>query len=210
MATLTAAYTRGIFPWFSDDQPILWWSTAPRMVLPTADFVLSASLRKQLKRMLRQQTLVLRIDSAFERVIRACACSPRPGQSGTWITEDMIQAYVKLHQAGHAHSVETWIDGTLVGGLYAVSVGRMVYGESMFSNVSNASKMALAGLVAHCRAQNMPAIDCQQQTAHLASMGATPITRSEFEDLLTTLTRQAPASWRFEPASWQNVLGGCA
>ncbi len=207
VVTLTAAYTHGIFPWFSADQPILWWSTAPRMVLPTADFVLSASLRKQLRRLLRQQTLELRIDSAFERVIRACAHSPRPGQSGTWITEDMIRAYIELHHAGHAHSVETWINDTLVGGLYAVSVGRMVYGESMFSNVSNASKMALAGLVAHCRAHEMPTIDCQQQTPHLASMGATPITRSEFENLLTTLTRQAPASWRFEPANWQNVLG---
>ncbi len=177
------------------------------MVLQTADFVLSASLRKQLRSMLKKGTLHLRINASFERVIRACAGSPRHGQSGTWITEDIIQAYIKLHHSGHAHSVETWIDGALVGGLYAVSVGRMVYGESMFSQVSNASKMALAGLVAHCRANSMPAIDCQQQTSHLASLGARPVPRRVFEDWLVQLTPQAPTSWGFLPSCWSLVLG---
>lgn len=205
--TLTAAYTQGIFPWFSADQPILWWSTAPRMVLLTSDFVLSNSLRKQLKRMLKLGTLELRFDTVFERVIRACANSPRTGQAGTWITEDMIDAYTALHHAGRAHSVEAWVDGKLAGGLYAVSVGRMVYGESMFCDVSNASKMALAGLVAHCRANDLPAIDCQQQTPHLASLGAQPVSREIFQDLLATLTRQPCPNWSFDPACWHNVLG---
>lgn len=207
VATLTAAYTRGIFPWFSDGQPILWWYTFPRMVLQTADFVLSASLRKQLRSMLKKGTLDLRFNTSFEQVIRACAASPRHGQSGTWITEDMIQAYVKLHLSGHAHSVETWVGDTLVGGLYAVSVGHMVYGESMFSHVSNASKMALVGLVAHCRANSMPVIDCQQQTSHLASLGAKPVPRQVFDDWLVQLTPQVPTSWTFDPICWGLVLG---
>lgn len=210
VATLTAAYTRGIFPWFSDDQPILWWYTSPRMVLQTADFVLSDSLRKQLRRLLKKGNLSLRFNTSFEQVMRACATSPRHGQSGTWITEDMIQAYISLHRSGHAHSIETWIDGALVGGLYAVSVGRMVYGESMFSHVSNASKMALAGLVAHCRTNSMPAIDCQQQTSHLASLGAKPVPHQLFDDWLRQLTPQAPTSWAFDPSCWGTVLGAGA
>lgn len=210
VATLVAAYTRGIFPWFSGDQPILWWSTAPRMVLKTADFVFSNSLRKQLRRMHKLGELDVRFNTVFERVIRACASSPRPGQLGTWITEDMIQAYVALHNAGHAHSVETWHHGKLVGGLYAVAIGRMVYGESMFSHVSNASKTALAALVAHCRANDMPVIDCQQHTAHLASLGAAPLPRQQFEACLQTLTTQTSANWSFDAGSWRQVLGDFA
>jgi len=204
--TLVAAYSRGIFPWFSDGQPILWWSTAPRMVLRTSDFKLSHSLRKQLRQFLHSDRLVIRVDSAFPAVIRACAASPRPGQNGTWITSGMVNAYIDLHHAGYAHSVETWLDGEMVGGLYLISVGHMVYGESMFSHVSNASKIALAGLVAHCLACKLPVIDCQQQTAHLASLGGKPVSRTEFEAMLTQLIGCPDVDWTFDKSCWAHLL----
>lgn len=204
--SLVSAYTQGIFPWFSDGQPILWWTTSPRMVLLPRNFKLSHSLRKLLRQLLKQDRLHLRINSDFATVIHHCANNPRKGQNGTWITADMQQAYIDLHEAGYAHSVETWLDGKLVGGLYLVSIGHMVYGESMFSLVSNASKMALAGLIAHCRANNLPLIDCQQQTSHMTSMGGAPVSRELFEASLVQLTGQPAANWTFDPGCWAPLL----
>lgn len=204
--TLLRAYAEGIFPWYSNDQPVLWWSPDPRMVLRTGNFRLHPSLRKEIRAGLRSGKLEIRVDTAFETVIQACAQMPRAGQSGTWIVPDMVQAYTSLHQAGHAHSVETWWDGQLAGGLYCVNLGCMVFGESMFSRRSNASKMALAALVACCRAWHIPAIDCQQNTAHLASLGATEEPRSRF--LLTVreaIRTQAPV-WHFDPLYWNALL----
>lgn len=204
--TLVAAYSRGIFPWYSAGQPILWWSTDPRMVLETDQFRLHRSLRKTLTRLLREQRLEVRFDHDFERVIRACAHTPRDGQNGTWILPAMVEAYVRLHQSGLAHSVETWIDGELAGGLYCVNLGAMVYGESMFSRQSDASKLALAALVAFCRAHAMPLIDCQQNTAHLASLGGQLMPRDAFcRHVRMALSHPTP-HWEFQPVYWQNIL----
>jgi len=177
---LLAAYQRGIFPWFSEGQPILWWSTDPRMVLRTADFRISDSLRKTLKKIARDgQRWEVRFDSAFEQVMRACA-APRRDGPGTWISEDIIAGYTGLHQQGFAHSSELWLDGELVGGAYGVSIGTMFYGESMFARVTDGSKVALAYLVHFLRQHGVELIDCQQETGHLASLGAKPIPRKEF------------------------------
>ncbi|MBN4841548.1 leucyl/phenylalanyl-tRNA--protein transferase, partial [Citrobacter braakii] len=165
------AYSNGIFPWYSTGQPVLWWSPDPRMVLHVDEFRVRRSFRKVLHRFLKDPRCEVRIDSAFGDVIRACARTPRPGQDGTWIVPDMQAAYRALHRAGHAHSVEAWWDGELVGGLYLVNLGRAVFGESMFTHRRDASKMALAALVAACRAWGVALIDCQQQTRHLASLG---------------------------------------
>lgn len=203
---LRAAYRRGIFPWYSDGQPILWWSTSPRMVLPAHEFKLSRSLRKSLLRFLRTPGCEIRFDHDFAGVIQACAGTERAGQPGTWIVPDMVQAYCRLHEAGVTHSVETWAHGRCVGGLYAVNLGRMVFGESMFALQTDASKMALAALIAFCRRQQMPLIDCQQQTRHLASLGARPIPRAEFESHLSqTVDLPAPVRWAYDPANWQQL-----
>ena len=206
VTTLCQAYRHGIFPWYSSGQPILWWSTNPRMVLRTAHFRLASSLRKQIRSLIKQNRLEIHFDHHFSQVIRLCATTPRHGQSGSWIIPDMVEAYMALHTAGHAHCVETWLDGQLVGGLYAVNIGRMVYGESMFSHVSNASKIALCALVAFCRTQEMPLIDCQQETAHLASMGANPVARSVFLREMQQLIDQPRPHWTFSPAHWESVL----
>lgn len=204
--TLVAAYSRGIFPWYSAGQPILWWSTDPRMVLETRAFRLHRSLRKTIQQWLREGRLEIRFDDEFERVIRACAHTPREGQTGTWILPAMVEAYIRLHDAGMAHSVETWIDGELCGGLYCINLGNMVYGESMFSRQSNASKVALAALVAFCRAKDLPLIDCQQDTAHLASLGGRLMPRDEFcAHVRTALPHPAP-QWDFSPVYWQTLL----
>jgi leucyl/phenylalanyl-tRNA--protein transferase len=180
---LLQAYRRGIFPWFSEGQPILWWSTDPRMVLFTERFVISDSLRKKLKQVHKSMQnggrWQVRFDSAFERVMRACA-APRKDGAGTWISEEIIAGYTGLHQQGYAHSSEVWLDGELVGGAYGVCIGHMFYGESMFARVSDASKIALSYLVHFLQRHNVALIDCQQETAHLASLGAIPIPRSEF------------------------------
>ncbi|WP_426339310.1 leucyl/phenylalanyl-tRNA--protein transferase [Pseudoduganella sp. S-14] len=177
---LLAAYQRGIFPWFSEGQPILWWSTDPRMVLRTADFKISDSLRKTLKKIARDgQRWEVRFDSAFEQVMRACA-APRRDGPGTWISEDIIAGYTGLHQQGFAHSSELWLDGELVGGAYGVSIGTMFYGESMFARVTDGSKVALAYLVHFLRRHGVELIDCQQETGHLASLGARSIPRKDF------------------------------
>ncbi|MDR2128977.1 MAG: leucyl/phenylalanyl-tRNA--protein transferase [Burkholderiaceae bacterium] len=205
--TLTAAYAQTIFPWFNAGEPILWWSPDPRMVLAVQDFRLHRSLRKRLRRFQNDPACAIRIDSDFERVIRACSEAPRSGQSGTWIGQDMIAAYLDLHAAGHAHSVETWAGGQLVAGLYCVSVGRAVFGESMFTRVADGSKIAIAALVAFCRAHGLPLIDCQQRTPHLASLGAREIPRQQFLDQVTALSAQpAPASWQFQPVYWNALM----
>jgi leucyl/phenylalanyl-tRNA--protein transferase len=180
---LLMAYRNGIFPWFSEGQPILWWSTDPRMVLMTSDFRITDSLRKTLRKVQRSMDLdgrwQIRFDSAFEDVMRACA-APRRDGPGTWISEDIIKGYGGLHRAGYAHSAEVWLDGELVGGAYGVSIGRMFYGESMFARVTDASKIALAYLVRFLRSHGVAMIDCQQETGHLASLGAAPIPRAQF------------------------------
>ncbi len=206
VATLQSAYTQGIFPWYSAGQPVLWWSPDPRMVLRVPDFKLHRSLRKTLQKFSYNPGCELRIDHDFAAVITACSASPREGQSGTWIVPDMVQAYVDLHAAGLAHSVETWIDGQLVGGLYCTSVGGAVFGESMFSRASDASKIALAALVALCRAQGVAQIDCQQNTAHLASLGAREMPRDEFCAAVALAAAQPPLQWRFDPVYWQQLF----
>jgi len=206
VSTLHRAYSGGIFPWFSEGQPILWWSTDPRMVLHTDEFRLHRSLRKTLTRFVAGSDCELRIDSAFDQVIRACATSPRPGQNGTWIVPAMVRAYQAFHRAGFAHSVETWIDGELAGGLYCVAVGRAVFGESMFSRQPDASKIALAGLVAFCRHHGIPVIDCQQNTRHLASLGAREVARAAFVQHATRAATQAAPRWQFDPVYWDSIL----
>jgi leucyl/phenylalanyl-tRNA---protein transferase len=211
--TLVSAYSQGIFPWYSAGQPILWWSTDPRMVLEPASFRLHRSLRKTIQALLRAGRLEVRMDHDFERVIRACAHTSREGQSGTWILPPMVQAYSRLHQAGVAHSVETWIDDELAGGLYCINLGAMVFGESMFSRQSNASKVALAALVAFASENALPLIDCQQNTPHLASLGARLMGRQAFcAQVRQALAHRSPV-WRFQPVYWQKILTegpGCA
>lgn len=206
VATLVRAYAQGIFPWFSLGQPVLWWSPEPRMVLQTRHFRLHRSLRKSLLHFRSHPRCEVRFDSAFEAVIKACAGKPRAGQNGTWIVPHMVQAYSDLHRAGHAHSVETWIDGELAGGLYCVNLGRMVFGESMFAHQTDASKIALAALVAFCRASGMTMIDCQQNTGHLASLGAAEISRAKFADHLRQTVGQIAPAWKFEPLYWNQIL----
>jgi len=191
---LIDAYRHGIFPWFSDGEPVLWWSPDPRMVLVPAEFKISRSLRKRLK----QDGHEVRVDSSFERVMRACA-APRDGQAGTWITDDMIAAYVEMHRHGLAHSVETWIGGELMGGLYGVSLGRMFYGESMFTRATDASKIALAHLASQLHRWEFGLIDCQMATGHLASLGARAISRAAFVRRLVELVNlEPPRTWRFD------------
>ena len=178
-ARLLIAYQQGIFPWFSEGQPILWWSTNPRMVLMTEEFKVSDSLRKSIKKRSIDPRWEIKFDTAFEAVMRACA-APRRDGTGTWISEEIISGYCALHVRGYAHSAELWLDGQLVGGAYGVCIGRMFYGESMFARVTDASKIAMAYLVHFLRANGVGMIDCQQETAHLASMGARPISRDDF------------------------------
>jgi leucyl/phenylalanyl-tRNA---protein transferase len=190
---LLLAYRQGIFPWFSDGQPILWWSTDPRMVLLCHHFVVSHSLKKTLKKVARSMhgggEWEVRFDTAFEEVMRACA-GPRRGDFGTWISDDIVAGYCGLHHQGYAHSSELWHGGELVGGAYGVCIGKMFYGESMFARVSDASKVALAYLVSFLKANGVTMIDCQQQTAHLASLGASPISRAAFIEHLQVATEQ--------------------
>ena len=195
---LLEAYSQGIFPWFNDGQPVLWWSPDPRMVLRPGDFRLRRSLRQSLQRWLRHPGFSLSFDRDFGQVIRRCSASPRAGQNGTWIVPAMVQAYEELHRAGHAHSAEVWLDGELVAGLYFVALGHAVFGESMFTTISDGSKMALAALVQVCKQHGIVAIDCQQNTPHLASMGAKEMSRSAFLNLTHT-AKQAPSP------DWQNA-----
>jgi len=204
-STLCKAYAQGIFPWFSDGQPILWWSPDPRMVLEMSAFELHRSLRKTLQKFRLSPRCEIRMDTVFDEVIQACSKSPREGQSGTWIQPDMVQAYCTLHQAGFAHSVETWMDGQLVGGLYCVALGKAVFGESMFTRVADASKVALAALVCFCRHHGVTLIDCQQNTRHLASLGAHEIPRADFLARIRLAQEEAPPQWHFDPLYWSEL-----
>lgn len=173
---LLDAYRRGIFPWYSPGQPPLWWSPNPRMVLFPDELKVSRSLAKRLK----SKDYEIRIDTAFRDVMLACASTPRPDQEGSWIVPEILEGYCALHALGYAHSVETWMGGKLVGGLYGVAIGRMFYGESMFHHVTDASKLAFVHLVRHLQRHGYAMIDCQMHTPHLASLGAREIPRNEF------------------------------
>ena len=210
LAHLCSAYSQGIFPWFSDDQPILWWSPDPRMVLVPAEFRLHRSLRRVLEKFRRGLCCEIRVDHDFGAVIHACATTPRNGQEGTWIVPDMVAAYTALHAAGHAHSIETWVDGQLVGGLYCIGLGRAVFGESMFALRTDASKIALAALVCLCRRQGVKLVDCQQNTRHLASLGAREMARAQFAAHLQEAQRHAPLQWNFESLYWDELLSSPA
>ena len=191
--TIIAAYSRGIFPWFSDNQPILWWSPDPRMVLFPAEFKVSKSLAKTVNRKLFE----IRFDSAFAEVISACS-EPRQQGGGTWIVAEMQVAYAQLHTLGVAHSIESWRDGKLVGGLYGLALGRMFFGESMFARETDASKVALVALVDKLKRDGFELIDCQQETGHLASFGARPVARDNFVQRLKELinSNQINSAWR--------------
>jgi leucyl/phenylalanyl-tRNA--protein transferase len=196
MARLLEAYSRGIFPWFNEDDPVLWWSPDPRMVLFTDELRVSRSLGKTI----RSGVFSVTFDTSFEDVMRGCA-EPRAGQDGTWISESMLEAYTSLAAAGYAHSVEVWSDSVLVGGVYGVSIGRMFFGESMFSRVSNASKVGLALLCRQLRRWSFDVIDCQLPTSHLASLGAREIRRSTFVALVDRLSvlPGVAAPWHLDP-----------
>lgn len=198
---LRAAYAQGIFPWYSQDEPPLWWSPDPRMVLKCEELHISHSLAKRLRQIARAQaagdfSLAVTVDTAFGSVIRSCARSALNGQPGTWITQEMQLAYEAWHVVGQAHSIETWLDGELVGGLYGVSLGRMFYGESMFSRASDASKIAFVHLVAFLKQRGVTLIDCQMKTDHLASLGAKVIARAEFLEHVQANVRQPSLDWQ--------------
>ncbi|MBC8006688.1 MAG: leucyl/phenylalanyl-tRNA--protein transferase [Prolixibacteraceae bacterium] len=198
VARLVEAYGSGIFPWFNHGQPILWWSPDPRMVLVPADLKVSRSLVKAL----RNSRFEIRADTAFREVMINCRM-PRPNQEGTWITAPMVEAYCELHRNGIAHSVETWLDGELVGGLYGLALGRAFFGESMFMRATDASKVALVTLVRQLERWGFGLVDCQMNTAHLASFGAREILRADFTRRLQDLIHypSVPAPWRLTPPS---------
>lgn len=203
---LLESYGKGIFPWFSDGQPVLWWSPDPRMVLRPTQFRFHRSLRQTLKRWLRQHGFELTFDRDFSQVIRRCSASPRSGQSGTWIVPSMVQAYEDLHRAGYAHSAEVWLDGELVAGLYFVALGHAVFGESMFTTITDGSKMALACLVSVCLQHGVPMIDCQQNTRHLASLGAREIPRSDFVAQVHQGCQKPPIAWDRQSLYWHMLM----
>jgi leucyl/phenylalanyl-tRNA--protein transferase len=180
------------------------------MVLETSAFKLHRSLRKTLQKFRASPSCEIRFDSAFDAVIQSCSQSPRDGQSGTWIGPEMVRAYGALHRAGFAHSVETWTDGQLVGGLYCVALGKAVFGESMFTRVPDASKIAMAALVCFCRFHGIGLIDCQQNTRHLASLGAREVPRADFLARIAPATLEVPPHWRFEPLYWSELLTAAA
>jgi leucyl/phenylalanyl-tRNA--protein transferase len=194
---LVDAYRHGIYPWYSAGQPLLWWSPDPRMVLFVDEFRMSRSLAKRVRR----GEFEIRIDTAFDAVIEGCANAPREGQYGTWITREMVDAYRRLHTLGYTHSVEAWQADELVGGLYGIALGRVFFGESMFARATDASKVCLAALVASLQQRGTVMIDCQQETEHLASMGARAIPRRLFARRLSELIHSdaAPAGWTAGP-----------
>lgn len=206
-ARLLDAYSQGIFPWYNEGEPILWWSPSPRMVLFPPEIRITRSLGKTL----RQGRFEVRCDTVFHRVLQKCA-EPRPDQNGTWISPEIRAAYQRLHELGYAHSVESWQDGELVGGLYGIALGRVFYGESMFSRVSDASKAALCHLAKYLEIAGFAVIDCQMTTAHLKSMGGREIPRAEFGRGLRAWTHTPPveshtetnvdAATRIQPGRW--------
>lgn len=199
-ARLIEAYGRGIFPWFSNGEPVLWWTPSPRMVLMLDEFKVSKSFGKTIDKAIQDPEFEIHVNKSFSRVMQACA-GPRRHGIGTWISGPMIDAYTELHDMGLAHSLEVYEEGQLTGGLYCVSLGRMVFGESMFSWRPNASKMALGALVAWLKAHESVVIDCQQRTDHLASLGGREIDRQDFESLVHRLTAMSALPWRESPPS---------
>lgn len=200
---LVHAYASGVFPWYSEGHPILWWSPDPRLVLDIGPEGVRAPRR--LARYLRAAGFSCTIDRAFDRVIRACADTPRPGQSGTWLLPEMIEAYEALHAAGFAHSCEVWRDGELAGGIYGVALGRAFFGESMFHAVPHASKAALLALCGQLGAWGFEFLDCQQTTPHMLALGAREISRREFLDRLAGALRgkSLRGGWAFlDPPPW--------
>jgi len=203
---LLLAYQQGIFPWFSPGDPILWWSPDPRMVLYPQELHIPRSLAKTV----RNRPYEIRLDTAFRRVIEACAQSPRPGQDGTWIVPEVADAYSRLHELGWAHSAECWMDGELVGGLYGVAIGKMFYGESMYAHRPDASKLAFVHLVQWLRAAGFGLIDCQMRTAHLSRFGGREISRSEFLATMRRLIAQPGLTghWQYQPPAGLGGLNG--
>lgn len=192
---LVDAYARGIFPWFSEGDPVLWWCPDPRMVLETGAVHVSRSLKRRLKK----RDYVVTLDRAFRQVLQECA-APRDHEKGTWLVPAMIRAYERLHRAGLAHSVEVWMDDQLAGGLYGVALGRMFYGESMFSRQTDGSKIAIAYLCTQLQRWGFPIIDCQMRTSHLATLGAREMPRREFVALVGRLVKEAgrPGPWKLD------------
>jgi leucyl/phenylalanyl-tRNA--protein transferase len=207
---LVSAYSQGIFPWFSAGQPILWWSPTPRMVLPIADFRMHRSLAKTIQHYRLTPSFELCFDGAFDQVIENCSGKQRKGQAGTWIVPAMVDAYQKLHRAGFAHSAEVWLNGQLVAGLYFVCLGKAVFGESMFTHISNGSKMALSALVHICRRHGIEMVDCQQNTAHLASLGAREVPRSTFLESVSRHLLATSPDWKNQTIDWSTLTAKAA
>jgi len=206
MTRLLESYSHGIFPWFSSGQPVLWWSPDPRMVLQTRHFRFHRSLRQSIKRWRLNPRFSLCFDRDFGQVIQRCACASRTGQNGTWIVPEMVAAYENLHRHGHAHSAEVWLDGQLVAGLYFVALGHAVFGESMFTTITDGSKMALACLVSVCLHHGIPMVDCQQNTRHLASLGAGEISRTAFINSITLGRQHSPVNWAQQSLYWDALM----
>ena len=203
---LIQAYQQGIFPWYSPGQPVLWWSPDPRMVLDPQAFRFHRSLQQSLRRWLARPGVELVFDRAFAQVITQCASQARPGQTGTWIVPAIVQAYTELHHRGLAHSAELWQNGQLIAGLYFVAMGRAVFGESMFTTVRDGSKMALCLLVSVARHHGVRLIDCQQNTRHLASLGAAEMPREQFLSQIQSAQQQPPIDWARETLYWHQLL----
>jgi leucyl/phenylalanyl-tRNA--protein transferase len=203
-ARLLRAYENGIFPWYSEGEPILWWFPDPRMILVPEDLHIGTRLR----RTLLKHPFRITFDTAFSEVLHACAKAPRPDQDGTWITEEMAEAYGNLHEKGYAHSVECWAGEALVGGLYGIGLGACFFGESMFSHQTNASKAALAALVAHCGAWGVELIDCQVESAHLQTLGAREISGAAFRRRLAVAVRREDCrpTWEYEERLLEDYL----
>lgn len=202
VARLLESYSHGIFPWFSPGQPVLWWSPDPRMVLQIRHFRFHRSLRQSLKQRLLNPQFSLCFDRDFSQVIKRCASAPRAGQNGTWIVPEMVAAYERLHRQGHAHSAEVWLGGQLVAGLYFVALGHAVFGESMFTTIPDGSKMALACLVSVGLEHGITAIDCQQKTRHLASLGAREMPRAEFIQGIARDCKRNTIDWAQQSLYW--------
>ena len=204
---LESAYRLGLFPWYSDNQPVLWWSPDPRMVLEPQHFKVSHSLQKTMRQFYHDPSCRLEVDVDFGAIMRACALTTRKDQDGTWITHEIVEAYTQLHEKGSAHSIAVMQGGELMGGLYCVALGGMVFGESMFSRQKDSSKLALASLCAWCYDHGVPMIDCQQETAHLRSLGARAMPRGEFLTLARqALARQTISPWDFDKTALERWL----
>lgn len=202
------AYRNGIFPWFNPGEPILWWTPNPRSILRIDNIQLRKSLIKKIRQYARQRNLVIKFDTQFAEVMKACALTPREGQNGTWITQEMLNVYSELNQMGYAHSVEVYLDGDLQGGLYGIQIGKMFFGESMFSWQADTSKIALAFLSKFLKKNGFKMIDTQIETPHLNSMGAELIAREQFEMEILELTHQTfPAKrWAFDESLLTEIL----